>query len=333
MKAEPPSTSAARLLQADHAKGIAIALVVICHVEQGLGRAGIAGVPAFWPAFEALCYTFMVPVFFVLSGHFLEASIRRRGLKGVAASLPGTLLYPYVVWTLLQAALMILTGAGNRHVAWVEVPGLLLRGWMQFWFLHALMLIYALDLLLRGMRVGRFGRLAVALLLDGAAAMRPDWFGAPVRLACQHYLFLALGALAPERCFEALPRRQAIALAVAGFAGLYFLHAHRAACSALLLPAATLAGVAGTLGLSSLLAAAPSLNGWSSLGRYSLEVYCAHVIFSAGTRVVLQRGLHVSLFWPHEVAGVAAGLLLPLGLARVARARGWPLFRPPRRAP
>lgn len=62
-------------------------------------------------------------------------------------------------------------------------------------------------------------------------------------------------------------------------------------------------------------------------GRLSLQIYLAHVVFTAGTRVVLVR---IGIVDPatHLALGTAAGIAGPLVLERVTRGLPW-LFAPP----
>jgi hypothetical protein len=77
----------------------------------------------------------------------------------------------------------------------------------------------------------------------------------------------------------------------------------------------------GILGACSLAVLLTRLNVSSCLqylGRYSLEIFVAHTIASAGVRVALS---HAGITAPfiHLSSGIAAGLLGPLFLAQVFR--------------
>jgi peptidoglycan/LPS O-acetylase OafA/YrhL len=80
-------------------------------------------------------------------------------------------------------------------------------------------------------------------------------------------------------------------------------------------------GIAATALLARALPGADLLREW---GRLSLQIFVAHTLASAGVRIGLERGLHVG-WWPlHVVAGVAAGLLFPVLLARLVERAGAP---------
>jgi uncharacterized membrane protein YcfT len=79
---------------------------------------------------------------------------------------------------------------------------------------------------------------------------------------------------------------------------------------------ASIAGVGGCLAVSRLLVHVPVVN-WALnvFGKFSLEIYCAHVIFSSFTRQVLVRVFHMDQFWPIFLLCTTAGLFLPVVLA------------------
>ena len=68
------------------------------------------------------------------------------------------------------------------------------------------------------------------------------------------------------------------------------------------------------------------------LGEYSLEIYVAHTIASAGLRIALQKAFKVDVPAIHVAVGTVGGLALPLILGLLCRRfhAGF-LFRFPRR--
>src|SRR5260370_3014244 len=66
-----------RISWVDHARGIAIMLVVYRHVVIGLRRSGVAISDTMYNVQEVF-YNFRMPVFFILSGIFVAGSLRKR---------------------------------------------------------------------------------------------------------------------------------------------------------------------------------------------------------------------------------------------------------------
>ena len=102
----------------------------------------------------------------------------------------------------------------------------------------------------------------------------------------------------------------------------------------LLKPVVACCGIAASVALAILLS---RIGGWEFvrvLGFYSLEIYVAHTIASAGIRILLQKALRLDGPALHIVVGTLGGIVLPLILVRLCQRfhTEW-LFRMPRRKP
>jgi fucose 4-O-acetylase-like acetyltransferase len=86
---------------------------------------------------------------------------------------------------------------------------------------------------------------------------------------------------------------------------------------------ASVVGVAACLQISRFLVHVPGVNWLLTLfGTFSLEIYCAHVIFSSMTRQILVRLFHWNEFWPIFLLCTTAGLFLPIVMALALRRVG-----------
>src|ERR1700722_16939401 len=103
-----PITSGRRSNLVDLVKGLAIILVVYGHTTQGVVHRGWWTGPGM--AFsEAFIYSFHMPAFFFVSGLFVLGSIRRRGAGNFTVEKMKTILYPYLLFAIITAALGPLT--------------------------------------------------------------------------------------------------------------------------------------------------------------------------------------------------------------------------------
>lgn len=94
-----------RNLWVDYGKAIGIVLVVYGHVVRGLLAAGIIEDHIFLHKLvDSVIYSFHMPLFFFLSGLFFWHSMSNRGANGVFLSKIDTVFYPFVLWSILQAA-------------------------------------------------------------------------------------------------------------------------------------------------------------------------------------------------------------------------------------
>jgi len=137
----------------DFAKGVTILFVVIVHVIEGMYKTGsFTQYNGFTHLAMGLLFTFVMPVFFALSGYLYKPvssgnQYRQRIMnKGI------NLLVPYVIFAVIYVTLQHF-GGGNVHdmISWTN---LLLMFWDPIgylWFLEILFLIFvlvgALDLL------------------------------------------------------------------------------------------------------------------------------------------------------------------------------------------
>lgn len=326
----PSSDFSSRLAWPDYAKGLAILLVVLCHTAEGVFTALGTPRPAFWHEFIDLSYSFMVPVFFVVAGWFSARTSRVREPGAQVNQVLSGILYPYVLWTVLQTAVMIVSRAGNRVVHWSDLPGFLLVGAMQFWFLRALVIAYAVDLLLRYFGWSSTIRLAFSLVLLAAFSLPELALYPSLALPATHYAYFAAGGF----CFDrkvALTKRPAIVFAgVVALVMLLFLHFVGARCTSPWRPFTAGAGIVACISVSALLPAGRGLTLIRLIGRHSLAIYCLHVIVAAGFRLALFRGGVQDLTF-HILAGFSAAMLIPLLLAHFGSARLAWLFRFPRR--
>ena len=167
---KPQSLEAARpgrLNSADIAKGIAIILMVYGHTAQGgMHRRWWDASPHVTSAIDflnAFIYSFHMPVFFFVAGLFIERSLARRGPGAFTLEKIKTILYPYLLWGLIQGLSNPLTAAFRstaqpfswRTLAWNFLSG------DSSWFLITLFICLIFALLV--IKVPNWARMALAL--------------------------------------------------------------------------------------------------------------------------------------------------------------------------
>ena len=91
-------------------------------------------------------------------------------------------------------------------------------------------------------------------------------------------------------------------------------------------------GTVAILAAGALLARSPVAPALCALRQRSLEIFLAHIVVTAGTRVALVQ-INVTDTWWHLLAGTVLGLVVPLALAVTAERLRWSwLFGVPTRA-
>lgn len=321
----------------DIAKGIGILLVVYGHVARGVFNAGVAMDEGLFHLIDSLIYSFHMPLFFFISGLFFLASLASKGRGGLIASKIDTILYPYLIWSLLQGGLEVFLSAHTNGQAQAsDVLALLWKPRQQFWFLYALFLIsLTCALVYRGNNSRRFV-LATSLVFLLAHLFRDDiHLGLQGGFVTGNAVFFALGILA--RAFD-LPGRlasfEALAVSALLFAASQFTYHHIlgldfASGGPYFLANAVL-GIVFIVALSVRLSALNT--GWLAyLGGASMAIYLMHVLAGSGCRILMKSLLGIDDAATHLVLGTLLGTLLPLAAFRVATR--WHLgflFSPPR---
>lgn len=331
--------STARSDWIDVAKGLGILLVVYGHVARGLMNGGVTMDRTWFTTVDSAIYAFHMPLFFLLSGWFFLGSMTRRGPRDYLATRVATVLYPYVLWSLLQGGIELLMSRYTSNP--LQLSAVLALGWApraQFWFLYALFLISVIALLMcwRHPRAG-----VAALTVTGAlllAVQQRDW-PMPAALVASHLMYFAIGAWLGSRALNpSTVSRLAIAGVLIGACALAALMSQPPVAVAwpklLKLAGATL-GVSAAAWLAIQLATStrtrPVGATLAALGRASMAIFLAHILVASGVRIVLIKGLGLTSPPIHLIAGLVLGTLLPWALWRAVQGRaGMALFELPK---
>jgi fucose 4-O-acetylase-like acetyltransferase len=157
-----------------YAKAIGIILVVYGHVARGLINTGFTLPESLYPMIDSVIYSFHMPLFFFLSGLFFQHSLTQRGRTGLVLNKVDTILYPYLIWSIIQGAPeALLSNYTNGNVALFEVFEL----WnprAQFWFLYVLFIIFIGISAIYSIFSKKYGLLILALILWIGGKNIPD---------------------------------------------------------------------------------------------------------------------------------------------------------------
>lgn len=323
----PALPASDRNIWVDASKGLLILLVVFGHLIGGLMASGILPDQRLWSWVYLWIYAFHMPAFVLLAGLFLERS-RRVGFRAYAQEKARSLYYPRVLWGLIYWGLLFVAQRYTNSKPDGVVPWRLLYDPLgEFWFL---MTLFYLAVLYGALRTAGLPRVVVCVLgiVGGVAAqfLGPSWRPTAAHLAWYNGwlmagVLLAAPLLASPGVLTRTPAWALALLAGAGFAALTLqvpwdypgIPPYRIEWA---LPGTiavvALAVVIGRLTItpSEPLRAIP--RGLALLGRRSLHIYLMAGIGSIGCRVVLAKFLHVQAPWVHLVAGMVAGVALPL---------------------
>jgi fucose 4-O-acetylase-like acetyltransferase len=337
-----------RLNWIDYAKGLIIIALVFGHALSSGKNAGLPISPSFTALWHATLSN-MIPLFFFLAGVFVPRSYETRSPRAFAIERVQRVAYPYFVWSVLQAVVVIAFAQPHSRTGYDTLLAIPYRPFDQFWFLYALVWMAPLYALCR--QVGGWSSAALAMLsiVLFLFPIRTPIFG--LELLSIHLIFFSAGALASryivgDRQLPELPIWASL-IALAAFVGSsLYIYTHwldaessHVTYRGYYLALGVLAGV-GTVGLAQFLSHRRGLGLLEFLGKYSLHIFVAHMFGVVGARVIAQSFLGIGDPYVIIGAGIVAGLAGPVVLALLTERLGLPsLFelptkkRPKRPAP
>ncbi|HEY0010235.1 MAG TPA: acyltransferase, partial [Tepidisphaeraceae bacterium] len=338
----PSSIDKPRVIWVDYAKGLSILLVVLYHVLNGLAkRRADVPVPAAWDELiNPMLEMVRMPLFFFVSGLFVARSAQKDARTYITDKL-GAITWPYLIWSIIQAVLLIVlakVSRGKPDVTLAELPyALAFAPVFQFWFLYVLFMALMLYFALVKLRFRPWMILTVAvglLLIKLNVDLRPLGFETdryriglaywgPLLQLFNFFIYMALGSVLGGfllKRTDRLPIGLLAGVAVVGTALVVWavaglnLRRDSTADLGLLVPLGlffALASVAAGLAVATLLSRSGVTGFVRTAGQFSLYIFVLHVIFAAGVRTVLLKA-GVKDLTIHIVAGTIAGVLLPI---------------------
>lgn len=310
----------------DYAKGIGILLVVVGHVLRGLVNSSILSGSGFEGFLDRWIYSFHMPLFFFISGMFADHSARRTAGVYVLDKMK-VVLYPYLVWSLLQGLVQWkLSAHTNANTTLSDLITILYRPPAQFWFLYILFFVMLIFLFFKKVKVSPLGFFLFSVA--GYLALGGLYLGPwnVVYMVCQYMIYFGLGVFLSTHVQKLYAVSGEGILWGMGLAALGVL----TLCVLLGVEGLFLAAplVAG-LGVFSVTVLAMAMgrrgtgrfiHGW---GMASLQIYVAHTLASAGFRIVVQKGLGWDGAWIHVLGGVCFGMYVPILLDRFCNRIGF----------
>lgn len=322
----------------DRAKGLAILCIVVGHVWHKLQKMQLEMSPQLYHAVDAFLYSFHVPVFFFISGMFFWKTLGKRSASATIKRRARLLLYPYLLWSLLQTAVEMVGMSNPGHsVVLHEFLRILYWPRAHFWFLYDLFVMMALCALFsqwfpkRGVKL--FTGLAVALFF-AYGSMDILWLNDLGRNMIYFVGGLWSFSWLSKVSADTPPTRRINTFCIFLFlglaAGLIYADLNNVLIFRALL---AFAGIAATLSVAMLWPSNRSVV-LNALGQRSLEIYVAHVLVAFGLMDVLNRIFGLIMPWPVWLfIGTVAGVIFPLLLYRTCERLRFPwLFRLPERS-
>lgn len=302
----------------DYAKGIAIFFVVQVHILFGLKDSGMY----FSEGFTHLMlgwkfFSFNMPVFFFISGLFLSRSVQKAFPIYFSDKLR-TVVYPYFLWSIITLAVgTFAAGATNTEFSLTleTIVSLFARPIFQYWFLFALFPLTIIAALMskRGMDIRwLIVPTAFMMILSIVGEIDSIWKDSILLYS----IWLPIGVIfSPlvRNTLDSISTRNLVWVIMAMalvWGGLAFGDADLRV--EWLRPIGLVFGTTMVFSISTLFARLDLFKPIKSLGKLSLEVYLAHIIFGSGIRVVLERLLNIDETWIHAIVGTIVAIGIPI---------------------
>lgn len=325
----------------DIAKGIAIIAIVLGHVLRGLAMAGIIDSETTnYEVADRCLYMFHLSVFALMAGLFVQHALRRDGVAQYLRARSVSFLYLYLVWSMIQGGVKLVTASLVNTPTSIAGVMSIWRPEGQLWFFPFLIAMTTAVAVMGSWR----SRLAIPLSLALATMLSLAAWGVNGPIAGTQGLgltaFYFFGMVWGAKSFimhlgRIRPKCAVVAVLVAGsslFALVSLTDAtpptsggeNRTVITVSLGVIASCVGVLLVLALARLIVSFDRYARWLAfIGERSLEVFLAHIIAASGARIVLSRmGIYDPMV--HIVAGMLAGVVLPLFLWWALERLRWP---------
>lgn len=323
----------------DVAKGIAIVAIVLGHVLRGLTSAGILADGSSSQIADLALYSWHLPVFAFVSGLFVQSSIEKRGTCPYLRIRISTFLWLYILWTLLQVSVKLAAGNSVNSVAGITDLIDLIHPEGQLWFFPWIAIATISVVIVRpwasaargGISIGTAAAISVFSWGDGGTVIGTQglalyvFFIGGASLGAQRYLdtmsrvpaWLAAPSLAFTFVLVVSPANAPTSTYTNSFMGtpLGILLTATATFTVLLS-----SHVIGNLSNDSRFRRLSFLSAFAYLGKNSLIIFIAHILFASGARILLSH-LGVTSVAIYIGAGLLAGIVGPLILWYATR--GW----------
>ncbi len=316
--------SQTRNVWVDYGKGIGIFFVVLGHVMRSLISSSILTDSPFLKAFDSWIYAFHIPLFFFLSGLFINKSVTKPFTSFFINKLQ-VIAYPYFVWSIIQTILQIILGDYiNYKISIDNLWRIIYEPVMQFWFFYTLFiitLVYA-GLSKLGVRPKYIFLLSVCFYYSQILHINLGNWGVIYQVK-QEMIYFALGALIGSSQMidqsEQWQNKQFLVIVIGGFLcltlGILLGFQH----IVVLVPFLALSGLFACIALAILLNRYKMCLFLQNWGKLSLQIYVAHTIASAGLRIFLLKILNISDVFLHLIIGTLFGIYLPILLDYIAQ--------------
>lgn len=307
-----------RLNWIDYAKGIGIILVVFGHVIKGLITPDLINEQFYYYSVNFV-YSFHMPLFFILSGYFFLSSYSKRTVLQFVKIKLKTIIYPFVVWSLLQTTIeILLSNYTNNQISIESLVSCLFIPRSQFWFLYALFFINLLNIAFFKISYS-YGVFIAIIIWILYQSLQIDI--KPFDKTFLNLFYFSFGILLFKyySFFKNIIQSKSfflINMIIFSFSIYGYFNFPIDKWFNLIFP--QLSGSFVVFFISSYLSDKSKFSFLEYLGINSLIIYLVHLLAGNGLRIFMFRFLKIENSFIHVILGTLTGLLLPILFYKIA---------------
>ena len=312
-----------RLHWVDYAKGIGIFLVVVGHVLRGLVNSSILQPSALLGFVDRWIYGFHMPLFFFISGLFVQRSLSKP-FKDFLLDKLYVIAYPYFLWSLIQITIQALASryTTTNQISLANIWQIIYQPYQQFWFFYTLFAILIVYGILHKLKLSPIFFLIFAVLLYCLHGLNVN-FGpwGVLYLFRRHAIYFALGVIFGSGTWlsvkSQINRFALILITLGGYIAVGLAVQFQLTENVIAIPLIAMLGIAATVALAVLLDKFNLLFFVKNWGIFSLEIFVAHTIAASIFRIALQKIFGFTEPVMHFVLGTAIGIYAPIALSLI----------------
>lgn len=303
----------------DALRGFGILVVVLAHVIWGLREANFPLSRTLLCLYDWI-FLYAAQLLFFVSG-CLAPKARNVPRQKAFRSKAGAILYPYLLWSIILWTARALTPGANAQSHPEQLFALLIVPYDIYWFLYELFLFFSVYIFFSQLNKCLFLFISILLYTIHSVFVMPP----AISLFCTHFIYFILGTVLSDKLKEYQIKKNEMFFLSTSF---LFIHAYSSYEAIInykmryyhdvLMMTPVISAIFGAFLSLKMCEKTAATKVLAFIGRYSMHIYVAHILFTAGTRIGISAFFgpqHVAL---HLVAGTLAGLLGPLALALIA---------------
>ena len=314
----------------DYGKGIGIILVVYGHLLSSGFHAGLNIPERFFILSDSIVYSFHMPLFFFLSGLFVEGSFQKRGARNYLFDKFSRIAYPYLIWSVLQVSVeVIFSSQTQKGTSLADLLAIFYKPWGQFWFVYALFVMHIVFTVSKNL-----GKYSTPLMLIAATIL---YFN-PLHTGMlglfgfsMHFIFFVSGIVFRKYLINMEKHNTPLWIVVSLFiiftGSVYFILGNLVEPVRLATGAQThpfyflylaILGITFCICLSQYLSNKNGFQFLQILGVYSLQIYLVHMLAGVGIRMILLYIFGIQNWGIHIITGVGFALIAPIILQKIS---------------